>query len=336
MAFVQEGNECGQALLKIVARGSAILAELQRLSANIPDIFRADYQGNKYEPLLFDFAYFNAPEYYDKRVSSDLSLSDLDEELHESYEVILERFYKLFDSVYRYAADFVQFLKDLKEGVYIQHTMKAVLTDVDGAQLLCEAVYLLGVMLLFMDQKIPGYTRERLIITHFRFKGEGSVPNIEEVKKLFRDTGYSPGKRPSDYPEAYFQRAPMDMTLIDSLIERLRSEDVYNRKLVFPAPAHRSIARSLESSMVYVILYFAPHCLHRDANLMRDLVSRNFGDNWVISTYMGAVVDLGEEWMPYKAARDALIGEVVRVSGITNNNCSNGVICFNAADFPCA
>ncbi len=35
---------------------------------------------------------------------------------------------------------------------------------------MCEALYLLGVMLLFMDLKVPGPTREELVIAHYRQK----------------------------------------------------------------------------------------------------------------------------------------------------------------------
>jgi hypothetical protein len=37
--FLDASNDCGQALLKLVAAGSSIIAELQRLSNHIPDVF---------------------------------------------------------------------------------------------------------------------------------------------------------------------------------------------------------------------------------------------------------------------------------------------------------
>lgn len=36
MEFLAEENDCGQTLLRLVSRGSAIIAELLRLSNNIP------------------------------------------------------------------------------------------------------------------------------------------------------------------------------------------------------------------------------------------------------------------------------------------------------------
>lgn len=42
MDFLDPNNDCGQALLKLTANGSAILAELLRLSNHIPDVFMFD------------------------------------------------------------------------------------------------------------------------------------------------------------------------------------------------------------------------------------------------------------------------------------------------------
>ena len=40
----------------------------------------------------------------------------------------------------------------------------------DGKQLMTEAIYLYGVMLLVMDITIPGIVRERLIVCYYRYK----------------------------------------------------------------------------------------------------------------------------------------------------------------------
>ncbi len=42
MEFLDPNNDCGQTILKIVASGSAILAELLRLSNHIPEAFLFD------------------------------------------------------------------------------------------------------------------------------------------------------------------------------------------------------------------------------------------------------------------------------------------------------
>ena len=40
MDFLAENNVCGQTLLRLIARGNSIIAELKRLAAVIPPIFR--------------------------------------------------------------------------------------------------------------------------------------------------------------------------------------------------------------------------------------------------------------------------------------------------------
>jgi len=42
MDFLDPNNDCGQSILKIAASGSAILAELLRLSNHIPEVFLFD------------------------------------------------------------------------------------------------------------------------------------------------------------------------------------------------------------------------------------------------------------------------------------------------------
>jgi WASH complex subunit strumpellin len=42
MDFIDPNNDCGQTLLKLAANGSAILAELLRLSNHIPEVFLFD------------------------------------------------------------------------------------------------------------------------------------------------------------------------------------------------------------------------------------------------------------------------------------------------------
>jgi WASH complex subunit strumpellin len=41
---------------------------------------------------------------------------------------------------------------------------------VDGKQLLCESLYLYGVMLILLDERIEGVIRERILISYLRYK----------------------------------------------------------------------------------------------------------------------------------------------------------------------
>nr|XP_054355818.1 WASH complex subunit 5 isoform X2 [Pongo pygmaeus] len=311
--FLAENNLCGQAILRIVSCGNAIIAELLRLSEFIPAVFRlkdrADQQ--KYGDIIFDFSYFKGPELWESKLDAKPELQDLDEEFRENNIEIVTRFYLAFQSVHKYIVDLNRYLDDLNEGVYIQQTLETVLLNEDGKQLLCEALYLYGVMLLVIDQKIEGEVRERMLVSYYRYSAARSSAdsNMDDICKLLRSTGYSsqPGaRRPPNYPESYFQRVPINESFISMVIGRLRSDDIYNQVSAYPLPEHRSTALANQAAMLYVILYFEPSILHTHQAKMREIVDKYFPDNWVISIYMGITVNLVDAWEPYKAAKTAL------------------------------
>uniref|UniRef100_A0A8C5TR57 WASH complex subunit 5 n=1 Tax=Malurus cyaneus samueli TaxID=2593467 RepID=A0A8C5TR57_9PASS len=311
--FLAENNLCGQAILRIVSCGNAIIAELLRLSEFIPGVFRlkdkADQQ--KYGDIIYDFSYFKGPETCEGKLEAKPELLDLDEEFRENNIEILTRFYLAFQSVHKYIVDLNRYLDDLNEGIYIQQTLETILLNEDGKQLLCEALYLYGVMLLVIDQKIEGEVRERMLVSYYRYSAARSSAdsNLDDICKLLRSTGYSsqPGaKRPPNYPESYFSRVPISETYISMVIGRLRSDDIYNQVSAYPLPEHRSTALATQAAMLYVILYFDPSILHTQQAKMREIVDKYFPDNWVISIYMGITVNLAEAWEPYKAAKTAL------------------------------
>lgn len=65
--FLAENNLCGQAVLRIVSRGNAIIAELLRLSDFIPTVFRLKDKSDqqKYGDIICDFSYFKVQyEFY--------------------------------------------------------------------------------------------------------------------------------------------------------------------------------------------------------------------------------------------------------------------------------
>ena len=270
---------------------------------------RADQQ--RYGDIIFDFSYFKGPEFWESKLEAKPELQDLDEEFRENNIEIVTRFYLAFQSVHKYIVDLNRYLDDLNEGVYIQQTLETVLLSEDGKQLLCEALYLYGVMLLVIDQKIEGEVRERMLVSYYRYSAARSSAdsNMDDICKLLRSTGYSsqPGaKRPPNYPESYFQRVPINETFISMVIGRLRSDDIYNQVSAYPLPEHRSTALANQAAMLYVILYFEPSILHTHQAKMREIVDKYFPDNWVISIYMGITVNLADAWEPYKAAKTAL------------------------------
>lgn len=309
--FLHPDNVAGQTLLTLVARGSAIITELLRLSDHIPSVFQGSpndpMEREKYEKILFDFKYLKNSDTFDEVIDADVDVVDLDEEFRENNMELLERFYMLFDSIYRYYHDFANYLEEMTEGVFVQHTIEGVLLDPEGRQLMLEAQFLYGVMLLLLEQRITGPTRERMIVFYYRHKGASTIPNIDEVCKLCRATGWVPGgKRPANYPDEYFARYSVKKVYIEMMLGRLRTDDVYKYTSSFPDPEHRSAALAHQGAMLYVMLYFNKDCLQSKTSTMREIVDKFFADNWVISFFMGFTVDLTEAWEPYKAAHKAL------------------------------
>jgi WASH complex subunit strumpellin len=166
--FLAENNLCGQAILRLVSRGNAIIAELYRLSNYVPNAFRS-LQNNKYSEIIFDFNYLSNQDYYDNLIESKGELQDLDMEFKQNHIDLLNRFYLIFESVHKYICDLQRFIEDLDEGIYIQQNIDTILFNEDGKQLLTESVYLYGLMLLIVDIKFEGFVRERILVAYLRF-----------------------------------------------------------------------------------------------------------------------------------------------------------------------
>ncbi|EFA77216.1 hypothetical protein PPL_12425 [Heterostelium album PN500] len=264
--FLGEGSQAGQTLLRLVSRGNAIIAEMLRLSAHIPPTFKLEDRNDrlKYSDILMDFRYLSNPDYFEAKIEDNRELVDLEAEFRENHLEILVRFYHLFESIYKYIKDLEHYLIDVEKGFYIHLTIEAILMNGDGKQLVSEAIYLYGVMLILMDNLIEGPVRERMLISYMRNKGPVDLPFIDDVCKLCKSTGYIPGapKRPNNYPEEFFARVPISQNVLSMVVGRLTSDDIYNGAQSFPHPDHRSIALSTQATMLYMILYFIPDILH--------------------------------------------------------------------------
>ena len=66
------------------------------------------------------FSYLSNPDMYDAKMASTPELMEIDEQLKESHGEVVDRFYKLFESIYKYVKDLTRFLDDVEEGVYMQ------------------------------------------------------------------------------------------------------------------------------------------------------------------------------------------------------------------------
>ncbi|CAH0547854.1 unnamed protein product [Brassicogethes aeneus] len=327
--FLAENNVCGQNILHLVSRGNAIIAELLRLKDYIPNIYKLETKQDvqKYGDIILDYNYFKNAEAQENKIESSEALRELDEEFRDNHIDIISRFYLAFESVHTYVTDLNHFLEELNDGIYIHQTLDNVFLDMEGKQLLCESLFLYGLMLLIVDYYIEGIIRERLLVSYYRYTPQrrDTQSCIDEVCKLLRDTGFNTSKKPTNYPEDYFKRIPINSTFIEMAIGRLRSDDLYGQISVYPLPKHRSTALSTQASMLYVCLFFSANVLHAQTAIMREIVDKFFPDNWVTSVYMGMIVNLAEVWEPFKAARMALNNtlEIVNVKDYAQGFGSN-------------
>ena len=63
----------------------------------------------------------------------------------------------------------------------------------DGKQVLAESYYYLGVILIFLENLIPGPVREQIVTLHVRIMGgQNAVDNIHEICRLTKKTGFIP------------------------------------------------------------------------------------------------------------------------------------------------
>jgi WASH complex subunit strumpellin len=303
-------DDCGQNALQLAARGSALIAEILRLCEHIPQVFVDPAASPQYSKILCDFSYFTKQDDFEKRIQNSAELLERDEEFRETHIELLERFFKLFRGVFGYATELNRFVSDIKDGMYISQSMESVLVNLDGKQLLCEVYYLFGTMLLLLDIKMGAKVREYLIVSYIRYKGAGDQQTVN-VAGMCRSTGFELGKKlPDQYPCNFFGRVPVDRGVINLLIGRLRSDDLYQANYHYPAPEHRSTALANQASMMYVLLFFAPDILRSEKQVMREIVDKHFVDNWVITIYMGFTVDLVVSWCTFKAASLAIAGTI--------------------------
>lgn len=337
----EEPDDCRQCLLTIVARGTAIITELYRLVELTPEPFLANrrYSLQKYlkqgrcllDEIIFDFSYFKNADETETRIELDFDLKRADEQFCDEYIEILTRFYLTFEAVQRHANDLNRFIIDLRDEVFIGQSLDQLLVNIECRQLLSEAFFQTGYMLLLIDNRFEGNLRERLIVSYYRYSAYRSTPgtNLDETCNLLRTTGYkcrpqlyydvkidtnrsnkeiSQTIRPVDYPESYLARAGCDQSVVSALISKLQTVDLYNQTVaVFPDPDHRSNALAQQASILYILLYFCPDILRSRKSRMREITDKFFSDNWVVHIFMGEVVNLIEMWEPYRAARESLL-----------------------------
>ena len=260
LEFLAEGNVSGQTLLKLVSRGSAVIAELQRLADHIPRALRgdpSDPDAVKYGPILFDFRYLKTPEMFDRQINTSAELGDIDTDFYNAHEKVLTRFYNVFTSILKYIQDLATYTQEVDDGeqpslggmsrcpplprfcsarrlLHGEHAGGAPArpgrqaADVRGrlpagrhaaahgpAGAAAAAVGCASAtqgchpaLPLRARAQVQGPVRERLVVAHYRHKGESAQVSVADIAKLCRDTGFrrDAAQRPARYPEDYFAR----------------------------------------------------------------------------------------------------------------------------------
>lgn len=267
---------------------------------------------------MFDLSYVQDPDKYDKYVSDNADLLELDESFKESYLEIIQRFYTLFEGIFNYFSNLQSYLMDIKDGKYIEFTWDAILQDKDGKRNMVECVYHYGAMLLLLDRLIPSLARERIVTCYLRYMGSSASPLHSKVTKLIKATGYFLNKSslretiPEKYPANYFSRFKIDRMLVESLINAMKDDDIYDKISVYGNnPQHRSVALATQASIIFAVLPFCPAILDNAEPKMREICDKHFPDNWVIPIYGGVLVDLLAYWQSFPAAKKALENNIV-------------------------
>ena len=307
-----------QELLKLVSRGSAIICEILRLKDFIPEPYSNPQEEKLYKDIIYDFSIFNQGKLdaFEERLRTNQELFDKDEDFRENYIELIERFYSLFDSIYQYITDWKIFIGQVKNGKFIQHTIDTILSHKEIRPVFVESVFSAGVMLLLVDKLIPGPMREKLIVSYYRYKGQSTIPNFQEIFKLFAQTGYFPPTsfsnpkdevKPKKYPIEYFKRCKLETSLVEKIIGTVVGNDIYEQTLAYPTTnEYQTLAYSQQGSLLVVILFFCPDLLEKDRRIMYDIFSKHYHDNIVISFYMGYTIDIYEYWRDFKEAGNVL------------------------------
>ena len=145
-------------MLKLVARGSAIIAEILRLKDYIPESYSNPAEEKANKDIIIDLTYFKTgkSDQFEDKIKASVELSTKDEDFRENNIEIIERFYSLLYSIYQYITDWKTFVNQINQGKYVQYTIANIVVNKELRHIFCESVFSAGVMLLLVDRLIPG------------------------------------------------------------------------------------------------------------------------------------------------------------------------------------
>lgn len=231
MEFLQE-SLCGKDFLKLLARGSGIIAELLRLSNNIPKIFLNCEDDNiVYKDILMDLEYLKNTDLYEEKITKINNYQQLEDNLFNRYSSLVKRFVDLFESIVSYSNQLNTLIKDIYNGTgnYVESYEMLLANDI-SKQVLLESYYFLGVMLIFLENLIPGPVREKIIVCHVRIiGGQNTMPNLHEITKLCKKTEFLPDWYPYEEKKTALMNIPLSTLKKEMFAEYNFTEKIFAR-----------------------------------------------------------------------------------------------------------
>lgn len=202
--------------------------------------------------------------------------------------------------------------------MHVRNTLEKVMENENGRQLLTESLVLFGSLLLLLEHCMGGNLREKLLVAHVRHDHCFDAPNLDKICLLCRVHPSTSASVRQVYlssmvlvqkPDELFARFPFPKQVVDTVICRLKDDDLYNRLRHYPDPEHRTVALGAQGGCIYIMLFFSSDFIH-NGFVMREVVDRFFKNCWVIPIFMHFTVDLSYSWDAYKAAKTPLLSSL--------------------------
>ena len=97
-------------------------------------------------------------------------------------------------------------------------------------QVMLESYYFLGVMLIFLENLIPGPVREKIVICHIRIiGGQNTIANLHEITKLCKKTGFIPSWFPNEEKKTAMLNLPHSSLDKKAFAEFNFTEKIFSR-----------------------------------------------------------------------------------------------------------
>ena len=118
-------------MIKLVARGSAIIAEILRLKDYIQEPYSNPAEEKANKDIIIDFTYFKTgkSDQFDDKIRANTELNTKDEDFRENNIEVIERFYSLLSSIYQYITDWKTFISQISQGKYVQYTISNIVVN---------------------------------------------------------------------------------------------------------------------------------------------------------------------------------------------------------------